>query len=48
MISQGVGKGGLVSVDFKNNEFVFEVKKGKKIVSFSRSDSRQALLEKAE
>jgi ATP-dependent Clp protease ATP-binding subunit ClpB len=30
MISQGVGKGGMISVNIKNNEFTFDVKKGKK------------------
>ncbi len=48
MIAQGVGKGGLVSVDFKNNDFVFEVKKGKKIVPLHHSDIKQLSLEKAE
>jgi ATP-dependent Clp protease ATP-binding subunit ClpC len=48
MIAQGVGKGGLVSVDFKNNDFVFEVKKGKKIMPLHHSDIKQLSLEKAE
>lgn len=32
MISQGVGKGGAISVGVKNGEFTFDVKKGKKLV----------------
>lgn len=48
MIAQGVGKGGLVSVDFKNNDFVFEVKKGKKTLPLQHSDIKQLSLEKAE
>ncbi len=30
IISQGVVKGGTINVDVKNNELVFDIKKGKK------------------
>jgi ATP-dependent Clp protease ATP-binding subunit ClpB len=35
MISQGVSKGGLISVDMKNGEFTFDVKKTKESISYT-------------
>lgn len=46
MISQGVGKGGAVSVSMKNGEFVFDVKKGRKQVSLKSEMETEKKAEK--